>query len=133
MDRKDIERLRTLAAHQAELAASERLFMASAVMETAPDRVPMMNFAANKIALHTMPTKPDSRPAAARVLGSVGDAPLGKNAFMRNFIINLPLFWYCLKFFRTLLPVEFQILLSVPVKNPIPKAGGWLFPGDSVK
>ena len=49
-----------------ELAASERLFMASAVMDTAPAMVPMIIFPINRSMLAAMPTIPDSRPMAAR-------------------------------------------------------------------
>ena len=52
-----------------EPEASDRLFMASAVIETEPVRVPTSSLNANSSKLHTMPVRPDSVPMAARTLG----------------------------------------------------------------
>ena len=53
-----------------EPEASDRLFMASAVMETEPDRVPTSSFIRKSSTLHPMPTAPDRVPMAARTAGS---------------------------------------------------------------
>ena len=49
-----------------ELEASERLFMASAVMDTEPDTVPTSSFMAHSSKLAAMPTMPLSRPTPLR-------------------------------------------------------------------
>ena len=45
------------------------MFIASAVMETDPVRVPTRSLKANSSTLHMMPTSPDMVPMAARTLG----------------------------------------------------------------
>ena len=71
-----------------ELEASDRLFMASAVMDTEPDRVPTSSLKPNSSRLHTMPTTPLSLPTAPRSGWPPSRAPANRRS--SNSVMFIP-------------------------------------------
>ena len=71
-----------------ELVASERLFMASAVMDTEPASVPMASLAPKSSTLHTTPVMLLSRPTLARTCALRASRPSFTNKFKRILVIG---------------------------------------------
>ena len=73
-----------------ELVASDRLFMASAVMDTEWEARPTISLPVNSSRLQKMPTMPEKMPIFPRDAGSAGSGSRRKNSRSRNLVIKRP-------------------------------------------
>ena len=81
-----------------ELEASERLFMASAVIAIEPVIIPTNSFSANKIIFEKIPHMPESLPIALLTLGSSVFSLFRTNKRKISFVIKLSFAFSLLSF-----------------------------------